>query len=103
MPDLVRGDNLNDELSDIGDLFDLLRRGSPAWHKDAACKEAPPEVSWFPAHGQRGLAAKRVCQRCLCLYECRAWALGQGAELAGIWGGLDERERRAVRAGRRAA
>jgi WhiB family redox-sensing transcriptional regulator len=84
-------------VSDIGDLLDLVR-ARPAFHADAACREAPPEVTWFPERGQSSGPAKAVCRRCLVLWECRTWALAQDG-LEGIWGGLSKAERSAGRRG----
>ncbi len=51
MPDLVSASSVTgDEWSDIGELFDLLRR-RPAFHADAACREAPAAVPWFIERG----------------------------------------------------
>ena len=44
--------------------------------------------------------AKKVCQRCIVKEPCLAWALESGQD-AGVWGGLSEDERRALK--RRAA
>ncbi|MDQ1367726.1 MAG: Transcription factor WhiB, partial [Acidimicrobiaceae bacterium] len=70
MPSEARpGFGYSDEISDTGDLLELLAR-RPAWHADAACKEAPREVSWFPNHGE----TEAICAGCLVIGECRAWA-----------------------------
>ena len=84
---------LIDEYTDGGDLMEVFQRSRPAFHADAACKEAPSRVSWFPAAGQDARAAKKICRRCLVAGECAAWALAQGPNLEGIWGGLTRRER----------
>jgi WhiB family redox-sensing transcriptional regulator len=86
---------------DVSQLLELLDAGRPAWHRDAACREHP-EVTWFPGLGQDVRPAKRVCADCLVLSECRSWAIDEGTDLAGIFGGLSDRERRAVRAGKAA-
>ena len=44
--------------------------------------------------------AKKVCNRCVVKDACLAWALESGQD-AGVWGGLSEDERRALK--RRAA
>ena len=100
MPADFRPECATDEFGDAGALFDLLRRGRPAWQKDALCREYP-SVNFFP--GGEGLAAKRVCQRCLVERECRAWSLEQGSDLDGVWGGLTQRERNQARREKRAA
>jgi len=84
---------LIDEHIDDGEFLEIFQRSRPAFHADAACKEAPPRVSWFPAAGQDARAAKKICRGCLVSGECAAWALAQGPNLEGIWGGLTRRER----------
>ncbi len=74
------------------------------WRHVAACRDEDPEL-FFPI-GTTGPAllqieeAKSVCRRCTVVDECLTWALDSGQD-AGVWGGLSEDERRAVR--RRAA
>ena len=70
------------------------------WRLAAACDGADPEM-FFPV-GSGGPAqeatarAKAICARCPVEQECRAWALVTNQQY-GIWGGLDEEERRQVR------
>ena len=70
------------------------------WRDRAACKDEDPEL-FFPI-GTTGPAiaqtaeAKAVCARCPVTEPCLEWALGSGQE-AGVWGGLSEDERRALR------
>jgi WhiB family redox-sensing transcriptional regulator len=99
VPDFARADNLTDEWSEIGELLDMISRGRPAWHRDALCKEAPPDVTWFTDRGASAGAAKAVCGRCLVVAECSAWALEQGPELEGVWGGMSKGERTKIRTG----
>jgi WhiB family redox-sensing transcriptional regulator len=75
-------------------LADLLAR--PAWHDGAACRGRGID-SWFPVQGRRPDDARAVCGRCPVLEECRRWALDQGPELQGVWGGLTEADRRQLR------
>jgi WhiB family transcriptional regulator, redox-sensing transcriptional regulator len=82
-----------DECSDVGDLIELVG-WRPAWHADAACREAPDGVSWFPTDGQAATTARAVCARCLAKEDCASWALEQGPDLKGIWAGRSERQRR---------
>lgn len=100
--DLVRPENVSDEISEMGTLLELLERLRPAFHRDAACKETP-EVTFFPEKGEDSRPAKAVCAGCLVLVDCRQWALDQGPKLAGIWGGMSPRERRQVLGAQRAA
>ncbi|MEW2178777.1 WhiB family transcriptional regulator [Streptomyces sp. NPDC005406] len=70
------------------------------WRMLAACRDADPDL-FFPI-GSTGPAlvqteeAKTVCQGCPVRQECLRWALENGQD-AGVWGGLDETERRALK------
>lgn len=67
------------------------------WAKDAACRLSDPEP-FHPGKETRRAdvrAARRVCNRCPVKADCLADALGRNEEW-GIWGGLDERQRRAL-------
>ena len=45
-------------------------------------------------------AAKAICMLCEVRMECLEWAMATGQE-AGVWGGLSEEDRRALRRARR--
>ena len=98
---IIRSGAFGDEMTDVGDLLDLVMSG-PAWHADAACREPHPGVTFFPGPGQSWEQARRICDRCLVRTECLVWALEQGPTLVGVWGGTSERKRREMRAGRAA-
>lgn len=74
------------------------------WRHNAACLTEDPEL-FFPI-GNTGPAlaqideAKAVCNRCEVVDSCLKWALETGQD-SGVWGGLSEDERRALK--RRAA
>lgn len=74
------------------------------WRHRAACRDEEPEL-FFPI-GNTGPAllqieeARGVCRRCPVMDQCLQWALETRQE-DGVWGGLSEDERRAMR--RRAA
>ncbi|MER5995831.1 WhiB family transcriptional regulator [Streptomyces viridosporus] len=74
------------------------------WRTRGACTREDPEL-FFPI-GNTGPAllqieeAKAVCYRCPVIEQCLQWALEFGED-AGVWGGLSEDERRALK--RRAA
>lgn len=78
------------------------------WRFQARCAEPQYDSElWFPI-GTTGPAelqieeAKAVCRRCDVVETCLRWALDTGQD-AGVWGGLSEDERRALkRRGRRA-
>ena len=70
------------------------------WRDRAACLEEHPEL-FFPT-GSTGPAllqieeAKSVCRRCNVQETCLQWSLDVWQEY-GVWGGLSEDERRALR------
>jgi WhiB family transcriptional regulator, redox-sensing transcriptional regulator len=74
------------------------------WVHRARCKDEDPEL-FFPI-GTTGPAAiqteraKSVCMRCDVRSDCLEWAMATGQD-AGVWGGLSEEERRALRRARR--
>jgi hypothetical protein len=76
---------------------ELARRlaGQPGgWRDLARCAETDPEM-FFPEKGESVRPAKRVCAGCEVRAECLQDALDRG-ERFGVWGGLSERERRAL-------
>jgi WhiB family transcriptional regulator, redox-sensing transcriptional regulator len=74
------------------------------WVHYARCKDEDPEL-FFPI-GTTGpaavqiAAAKAICSMCEVRMECLEWAMAT-AQDAGVWGGLSEEERRALRRARR--
>ena len=71
------------------------------WRDNGLCR-GPGENAedWFPVGSHPDVVAaanhaKAVCWRCPSFQPCGQWAL-QNREPAGIWGGLDEQERRRV-------
>jgi WhiB family transcriptional regulator, redox-sensing transcriptional regulator len=76
------------------------------WTNRAACLSAEPET-FFPV-GSTGRAldevsvAKAICRTCGVLDECRDYALATRQPF-GVWGGLDEEERRSAWAAQPAA
>ena len=70
------------------------------WRHHAICRDEDPEL-FFPI-GNTGPAilqieeAKQVCRRCEVREQCLAWALEAGQD-HGVWGGLSEDERRALK------
>ena len=67
------------------------------WVDEALCAQTDPEA-FFPEKGGSTRIAKATCARCFVQAECLDWALTTN-ERFGIWGGLSERERRAISAG----
>ena len=70
------------------------------WRDRSACLTADPDL-FFPA-GSTGLAvdqiekAKLVCARCTVSESCLQLAL-ETSQDSGVWGGLSEDERRALK------
>jgi WhiB family redox-sensing transcriptional regulator len=70
------------------------------WRDRSACLDEDPEL-FFPI-GNTGPAilqieeAKQVCRRCEVREQCLQWALEAGQD-HGVWGGLSEDERRALK------
>ncbi len=78
--------------------------GPMDWRSKAACLDKDPEL-FFPV-GNTGPAllqieeAKAVCRSCEVVDTCLKWAMESGQD-SGVWGGMSEDERRAMK--RRAA
>jgi WhiB family redox-sensing transcriptional regulator len=70
------------------------------WRHRSACLDEDPEL-FFPI-GNTGPAilqieeAKQVCRRCDVRELCLSWAIEAGQD-HGVWGGLSEDERRALK------
>lgn len=70
------------------------------WRHRALCRDEDPEL-FFPI-GTTGPAllqveeAKAVCRRCSVTESCLEWAIESGQD-AGVWGGMSEDERRALK------
>jgi len=81
-----------------------LRHRSPAapapfaarWRELAACRGADFDL-FFPGRGESAEPARQVCTRCPVRQPCLDYAISNRI-VHGIWGGLAERERRALRA-----
>ncbi len=70
------------------------------WAASGACQDSDPELffpitSQGPARGQLD-KAKAVCACCPVRAQCLEFALDSGQDF-GIWGGMSEQERRAMR------
>ncbi|AZA14574.1 WhiB family transcriptional regulator [Corynebacterium choanae] len=69
----------------------LVDRGD--WVTRAKCRDGDPDALFVRGAAQRRAAA--ICRRCPVVLECRADALDNKVEF-GVWGGLTERQRRAL-------
>ena len=63
------------------------------WTSRAACKETDPDELFVQGAAQN--RAKLICRGCAVRTECLADALDNRIEF-GVWGGMTERERRAL-------
>lgn len=63
------------------------------WAAQAACRMTDPDALFVQGAAQN--RAKLVCSGCPVRTECLADALDNGMEF-GVWGGMTERERRAL-------
>ena len=70
------------------------------WRTRAACLDVDPELFFPIGHNDPALLqiedAQVVCRRCEVVETCLKWAIESGQD-AGVWGGLSEDERRALR------
>jgi len=67
------------------------------WATDALCAQTDPEI-FFPEKGGSTRESKAVCAQCFVQAECLDYAMTHD-ERFGVWGGLSERERRALKQG----
>ena len=65
------------------------------WRERAACRGADLGL-FFPGRGESAEPARRICAACPVREACLDYALRHGIT-HGIWGGLAERDRRALR------
>ncbi|MEC3975048.1 WhiB family transcriptional regulator [Amycolatopsis sp. H20-H5] len=70
-----------------------METNQSSWRIDASCRDTDPDGLFV--RGAEQNRAKAVCQGCPVRTECLAEAL-DGRINFGIWGGMTERERRAL-------
>jgi WhiB family transcriptional regulator, redox-sensing transcriptional regulator len=61
------------------------------WHARGLCTGEDPDA-FFPSNGAPGTRAREVCAACPVCRDCLQYATA--ADESGIWGGLDQQERR---------
>ncbi len=78
-------------------LTDLALEPDINWRESAACNGVDSAV-FFPdsEDPKDAVAAKKICGECPAVAECLQYALATN-QGAGVWGGLDEGERRRMR------
>jgi WhiB family transcriptional regulator, redox-sensing transcriptional regulator len=64
------------------------------WHGRGLCVGDDPDV-FFPSQGDPGTRARQICADCAVRDGCLGYAID--ADEFGIWGGLDQDERRNLR------
>jgi len=69
-------------------------RFAERWREQAACRGTDLEV-FFPGRGESAGPARRVCAGCPVRQPCLDYAITNRIAY-GVWGGLTERERRAL-------
>ncbi len=78
-----------------------MRAQQSHWRSQAACRGLDTTL-FFPGQGEPVAEAQAVCFACPVEVECASYAL-DSSQRFGIWGGTTERERRRIRAERRAS
>jgi WhiB family redox-sensing transcriptional regulator len=81
-------------------LAALDELASAAWRRQASCRTLDPSL-FFPSgssgtEAQDAASAKAICSTCPVAAPCLEFALTTNQEY-GVWGGLDEEERREIR------
>jgi WhiB family redox-sensing transcriptional regulator len=64
------------------------------WHGRGLCVGDDPD-DFFPSRGDPGTQARQICAGCAVRDDCLGYAID--ADEFGIWGGLDQDERRNLR------
>ena len=78
--------------TDAGDLR-TSTPGTAEWAVEAACRNSDPDALFVQGAAQN--RAKVICRTCPVRIACLADALDNKVEF-GVWGGMTERERRAL-------
>ncbi|WP_332758404.1 WhiB family transcriptional regulator [Streptomyces sp. MT206] len=71
----------------------MSKGGQEAWRARGSCRTGDPEELFVQGSAQS--RAKAICTGCPVRTECLAYALDHREE-HGVWGGMTERERRAL-------
>lgn len=64
------------------------------WRQRAACRGVDPSI-FYPASDDDCEEAKTICASCTVRQPCLEYSLA-AREREGVWGGLNERERRRI-------
>ena len=72
-------------------MFDQM----PRWRlRGGLCRGVDPQI--FDGEPGYDETAKAICRRCDVQADCRQYALENNSQVVGVWGGLNEAERRAL-------
>lgn len=74
------------------DVLEELATKLPAWHREAACRDADPDL-FFVGRGESAAEAKAICAGCPVRPECLEDAIAHDYRF-GIFGGMNRNERR---------
>jgi WhiB family transcriptional regulator, redox-sensing transcriptional regulator len=79
-------------------ITEAIRADELEWQVGGLCRKMDPEFFFPEGKGSSNQAriAKKICLECPIMRECRNWALSRGEEF-GVWGGLSDSDRRAIR------
>ena len=70
------------------------------WDNEASCQSVDPEVFFPERQGETAATmAKTICRGCPVRMQCLEFALNARLDY-GVWGGMTEHERRALRRSR---
>ncbi|MEU5595766.1 WhiB family transcriptional regulator [Streptomyces sp. NPDC020298] len=75
--------------------IETITPADTAWQAQALCAQTGADF-FFPEPGSSVREAKRICGMCEMRTACLEYALGND-ERFGVWGGLSEKERLALR------
>ncbi|MCB8901103.1 MULTISPECIES: WhiB family transcriptional regulator [unclassified Streptomyces] len=72
-----------------------------SWRVSAACQDVDPDLFFPVGTGAPALVqaeeAKDICRGCPVQEACLSWAMDDSRQVTGVWGGLDENERRSLK------
>lgn len=73
----------------------IVYREGEEWRKDAACQGVNTQVFFESGRHADKSKAREICSTCPVRKVCLDYSIANGYE-GGIWGGLDEEERRRI-------
>ena len=92
-PTGIRGVNVAVTVTQREDIRTARSTWVNGWAQHGTCRKAEPDALFVRGAAQQ--VAKQVCIRCPVIAACLADSLDNRTEF-GVWGGMTERERRAL-------